>query len=454
MPPRRSARIAAVAERACTPLESLPHALLLSVFSLLAVDARAACCAVCRGWRAALLDNGCWLRLDLSPTSGVARAVTEALLRGAAARAGGRLEALDVSQCGGVSHDALLAVVTANAGTLRELRVCNDWESGMPEAHEVEALLRAAPQLLTFTTSVRWVDSAHARRMLRGEPPFERLRLSGLRVDFAGLFGANAQTALAALLTDAAAREALVHLGLSRAQLGVPAALDAVVAFTLAHRLPCLWLCGSGLSPASAPALARLLGGDALRELHLYNASRQLLDAPAATLMANALRANSTLTCLTLDAVNLWNDPAAAELLLLAATAHPSLRKLELFDNAANGVLAAHAVGALVAANAPALEYLNIIACRLSDEGMAPLVDALPANTHLRTLRCSINNISEAFALEKLLPAVRANTSLRALVLLDDGKGESDDLEEETEHEHAEVLARIEEFVAARAAAG
>jgi hypothetical protein len=46
---------------------------------------------------------------------------------------------------------------------------------------------------------------------------------------------------------------------------------------------------------------------------------------------------------------------------------------------------------------------------------MAPLLAALPANTHLRTLHCLHNGLSEAFAAVVLLPAVRTNASLRAL---------------------------------------
>jgi hypothetical protein len=424
---------------------------LLFVFSLLPPDARARAAAVCRGWRAALAEHSCWLRLDLSPTSGVARAVTAAFFRGAAARAGGRLEALDVSQCGEVSYGALLAVVTANAGTLRELRMCSDWNLGMPEGHEVEVLLLAAPQLHSFDTNVRWVDVTQARRMLRGEPPFERLHVSGLRVRLD-----HAADALAALLADAAAHESLVHLGLSQAPLGAPAALDAVVAFTLAHPLHSLWLCACALSPASAPALARLLGGDTLRELHLFGDGEQLLDAPSATLLANTLRANSTLTCLALEAVNLWSDPAAAELLLQGATAHPSLQQLDLQSNRVDDLTRAatgRALGALVAANAPALEYVNLADCQLGEVGLGPLVEALPANTHLKTLRCYYNGVSAAFARERLLPAARANTSLRELVLIDDGEDWLDD-DIHVPEEVVAVLEEIQDVVAARAAAG
>jgi Ran GTPase-activating protein (RanGAP) involved in mRNA processing and transport len=201
--------------------------------------------------------------------------------------------------------------------------------------------------------------------------------------------------------------------------------------------------------------LARLLGGDALRELFLFNGEdgEQLLDEPSATLLANALRANSTLTDLTLEAVNLWSDPAAAELLLHAATAHPSLRKLELHSNRVNASTQAigRALGALVAANAPALEYVNLADCQLGEVGLGPLVEALPANTHLKTLRCYYNGVSAAFARERLLPAARANTSLRALVLINDGEDWLDD-DQEPEAVVA-VLEEIQDMVAARVAA-
>ncbi len=53
--------------------------------------------------------------------------------------------------------------------------------------------------------------------------------------------------------------------------------------------------------------------------------------------------------------------------------------------------------------------------CNLDDAGLGPLFDALPTNTHLRKLDCSENAMSDAFVRERLLPAVRANSSLREL---------------------------------------
>jgi hypothetical protein len=45
----------------------------------------------------------------------------------------------------------------------------------------------------------------------------------------------------------------------------------------------------------------------------------------------------------------------------------------------------------------------------------APLVDALASNTHLLKLLCGGNRLSADFARDRLLPAVRANASLRKL---------------------------------------
>jgi hypothetical protein len=134
MPPRRSARFAADAAPNGGALMALPPALVLVLFSLLPVDARARCAAVCRAWRAALLDPSLWQHLDLSASSGVSRRMTEALMQAAAACAGGTLLTLDVSGCVAVSPAALLAVVTANAATLLEMRLGEP----APEQHFLE----------------------------------------------------------------------------------------------------------------------------------------------------------------------------------------------------------------------------------------------------------------------------------------------------------------------------
>lgn len=135
--------------------------------------------------------------------------------------------------------------------------------------------------------------------------------------------------------------------------------------------------------------------------------------------MAATVRANTTLTALTLRGVGVWSVLPAAHALLEAATSHPSLQKLDLSDlDAAGGddgsaaaAAAFAALGALLAANAPALQELRVNGCNLGEAGL----HALPGNTHLRLLDCADNNIEADFADDVLLPAVQANTSLRRL---------------------------------------
>jgi hypothetical protein len=196
--------------------------------------------------------------------------------------------------------------------------------------------------------------------------------------------------------------------------------LDAVVDAALARPLAGLWLEDVRLQAGDVASLARLLGGSALQELTVWALDvTPLLDAPAASLLAGALRANATLTALRLWFVDLWSDIDAAATLLRALTAHPSLRSLSISDNRAadeaDRAAAGAALAALLAADAPALTELDVSGCDLHDAGMAPLLAALAANTHLCSLVCGGNNISEAFAADVLLPAVRANGSLSAL---------------------------------------
>ncbi len=143
-----------------------------------------------------------------------------------------------------------------------------------------------------------------------------------------------------------------------------------------------------------------------------------LLDAPAAALLAAQLRSNRTLTELLLMVVGLFEDPQSGALFLNALVAHPSLRVLRLDGNLVpeHGRQAVgDALRALLEANTPALHELHLYCCHLGEAGMAPLLDGLRHNAHLRSLHCAHNNISEAFAAEQLLPAVRANVSLREL---------------------------------------
>jgi hypothetical protein len=423
MPPRRSARVAAVAERESSALSPLPASLSLAVFALLPVDARLRCREVCRGWRAVLLERSLWLRLDLSAASGgLARPAKDALLRAAAARAGGQLQSIDVTECPGITHEALLAVLTANAGALRELRVWRGDFSFLGLA-DAETLLRAAPQLRLLDADMDCEIVADAQRLLRNEGAFAPLRLRKLRVTF----DVRTEAAVLSLAEDLAAHSGLVDLFLIYAALDMPVALDAIVAVTLAKRFSALSFGYCRFSPDVAPALARLLGGSALRSFRISNGNVLLLDAAAAEVLGDALRANHTLNQLMLQGNALWRDPAAAATLLGALTAHRSLRLVNFSNNpiCAAQEAAGAALGALVAADAPALLFLDLTGCGLQEAALGPLVDALPANTHLRTLRLDEIAASAAFLRDRLLPAVRANTSLTRLEIMVTGEGKS-----------------------------
>ncbi len=150
--------------------------------ALLPADARTRCATVCCGWRAlAAADASLWARLDLSAESGVNCHISDSVLRGAAARAGGALETLDVGRAldYSLSHAVLLEVVRANAGTLHELHV-GGWFGGWQDA--LLPLLRAAPRLHALSAPVE-CDETEALALLRNEPPFGPLRLQTLSVD-------------------------------------------------------------------------------------------------------------------------------------------------------------------------------------------------------------------------------------------------------------------------------
>jgi hypothetical protein len=439
------------AARSPTTLCALPLVLLQSVLARLPVDARARACVVCRAWNAALAERSLWARLDLSPTSGITVAVTDAVLRAAAARAGGQLEALDLSDCI-IDFDAVLDVVNASGATLRTLCLCDSpnktgAERTVLECVQVEAFLGAAPQLRVFDLDVRCQAIAEASRLLRGDPPCTPARVQALTL-YEDAEQAPEEAAVLALVADVADHAWLGQLTLVCVPLDTAAALDALVDAALARQLRAVNLVRCQLSPASAPALARLLVGGLVR-LAIFTMQPRL-DVPAALLLSNALRTSTTLTCLPLCEVDLWDDPAVAVMLLSALVGHNSLRELDVSYNAAStpamDEIAGATLCAVVAANAPALLTLDISHCVLGDAGLGPLVEALPHNTHLHTLVCWNNDITENFAHNRLLPAVQANTSLRKLLMIDQS-------EEENFDESLGILYYLQVMVEERAAA-
>jgi hypothetical protein len=396
---------------------ALPQALLLRVFACLPLDALLRCAEVSKSWAEALAERSLWARVDISPSSGMARLATDTLLRAAARRAGAHLRALDVSHCEHVTRNALQAVATASGGALLELRACtrDDGELLLRVEH-VRALLAAAPGMRALHASA-FVSAADAALLLRNEAPFGALRLHWLRVRMQE----DDPHAVLSLAADVARHPPLAQLTLSDAPLGEAAPLDAVVDAALASGLSGLDLdeCHV-IAREASPALARLLRGAALRELRIREGflRRPLLsDAASSAPLAEALRANATLTRLSLVNVDLFRTHAAALPLLAACGSHVSLAELDISHNhvpldVRDGV--GRALGALLAADG-ALRGLNVTECWLGAPGLAALLDGLARNSSLTALRCADNRMSEAFAAEALLPAVRAHAALRHL---------------------------------------
>ncbi len=128
--------------------------------------------------------------------------------------------------------------------------------------------------------------------------------------------------------------------------------------------------------------------------------------------------------------MQLWHEPAVALAVLDALAGHPSLRYLMLHDRdqdnrGAHTAASFAALGALLSCNS-SLEVLDLSYSRLGDTHLRPLFEALPQNTRLRTLSIPGNDLSAAFARDVMLPAVRANTSLRTLNALSGLEGEEE----------------------------
>ena len=215
----------------------------------------------------------------------------------------------------------------------------------------------------------------------------------------------------------------VAHWGTNR---GMADMIDALVAaprlerFYLEEAGPTGALC---LLPEGAPHFARLIrDSPTLREFKVYGDGPQMLDRRGGAVMAAALRANVRLSRLQLHGIDLWGCREAALAVLAALVGHPSLRTLELrasAPKASDREAAGHALAALLAADAPALESLDIEYWELGESALTPFLAALGRNSHLQSLFVGYNadaqDWSPEFMEEFLLPAVRSCTSLRFL---------------------------------------
>ena len=248
----------------------------------------------------------------------------------------------------------------------------------------------------------------------------------------------NPPASFSAFLADARRCSSLSELQLNARPDTVPE-IEALVDFALNKPLTALSLEGTELTPASMPALARLVSGGSLTALDVHMG--HVLASPAFCAVSAA-----PLVFLYLESAQVFDDLKAGLSLLVAVTGHKTLRHLSLAESPfapAGRAAVGAALGLLVAANSP-LATLEIWGCDLGNDGLLSFVDALPRNTHLRRLNCADNEFTQLTA-TRLLAAVRANASLIFL------EAEEEDPEGNDDPELVGVLAEAMMVVAARA---
>ena len=406
MPPRRSARVAATLEERSCAFPQLPLSVELLIFSFLPADQRLRCAEVSRGWRATVAQPALWRHVDVSPKSGVAPRFLglSPLLKVVLARAGDALTTLDVCR---PDLEASSMLCAANAALDLGVGV------SAAAAHSIgrfldldtcKALLAKMHAHLRELHVDLGCPHSEFGALLESRPPFAPLRLHTLHVLTLSRRGPAGWLTIPSALADANVQPDLTRLLLSGFELEAPDAVDALADAVCARKcLSSLGLAGCTFTHQAGAALARVLSAGKLTSLTLDGRGFD----NAAVAVGVALLANSTLTSLTLG------RSCVSATVLEALVGHRSIDTLRLCDLEQD---CGAVLGTLVAADAPALKHLSLSPLDINEEVLGALSDALPHNSHLRELElgCGLR-VDAAFTSNRLLPAMRANLSLRTL---------------------------------------
>jgi len=225
----------------------------------------------------------------------------------------------------------ILPVLQANAGSLVELRAWDCLEPGKRwhflSVLNIEALLAAAPllRLLECDAGARGELSTTTLRLLE-EQQFAPVRLQALYLQ-----PMNAPLGVPATAARISLHPSLKRLHVWCVDLRSELALDAVVDLSISQ-LQRLTMVNCNLSPASLPALTRMLGSGCLTELLIYNGLAPLVLGVAVPAFCAALRA-SRLVELALESIWLWHSLEDGLAVIAACTGHPTLRALNLRYN-------------------------------------------------------------------------------------------------------------------------
>jgi len=323
-------------------LAPLPTHLVRLVFLLLPADARLRCREVCRGWCAFLADASLWRVCDLSVRSGVVARRTPSLLHAACVRAQGTLQVLDVTGWRGLFDDlladdllaeegessrltVLMPVLHSNAGSLVKLLAwdCFDTDGYYLSTTDIEDLCVALPRLRLLAC-----DAVLVTLRLFEEPQFAPVRLRTLCLHPRRGVPLDVPAVVATLSQHAS----LSRLHLWAVALDTEPALDAVVNLAISQ-LQHLNLGSCRLSPASLPALTRILGSRCrLAGLDVWNVHAPLIVGASVPAFCAALRA-SRLVELELRGMSLWVSLEAGLAVIAACTDHPTLCTLNFLGN-------------------------------------------------------------------------------------------------------------------------
>ena len=246
------------------PLETLPLAVLQRIFSDVPVDVRLRCIEVSRAWRALLADTSFWTRLDASISSGCAR-FTVQLFRAAVTKAGGQLRFLDLTGRDGLplNPETVCNKVAENATYLTELRVpgiCFDEQL-------LTAMVVPATRLTHFSCQASIHSFNTSLAMLRNQPPFASVRLTRLFVR-----QWHETSGWPEFASALAGHTYLQQLELCHVHnLNSAVAMEALVDAAISVRLSALTLMYCGCTPATVPALTRLVAHGSLHKLEITN---------------------------------------------------------------------------------------------------------------------------------------------------------------------------------------
>jgi len=403
------------------------------ILRLLPLDERLRARELSRGWRFFLEDASFWTHVDLSKSCGVnPRFLSDsrlalALLRAACVRAKGGLQSLDnsgVAVAWPVARQEVPSVLqwaealsVADKANLRDLVAPT---SRSLYAGQVTALCRALP-LCRVRCGVR-CDAVEALPLLRREPPHALLTIGGLRVSN-NEDGDQAFLDLASALSVCMGMEKLHFFDVP---LTTRAVLDALVDAAISAGIKDMDFEECGLSQTALPALTRLMQSPGFERLSVWNDDATLFVGPAAPAFCEALRNCKSLKTLPLSRIDLWYDMAVATQLFAALEGLPALQTLGLHENeglhdTSHKQAAGECLARLIARSS-SLRDLDFTNNFIGLAGQAPIFEVLRGSHSLAVLSIS-QELTLEFARNVVLPAARANTSLRWL----DGWNPQDD---------------------------